>query len=227
MIRVRIVLVALCGAGMLQAPAAFAQSPDPPASRIDVGVGMLWAGRQPLGDKAATETTAAGGSLALFNASSELAGAAGFAARIGVRITRSLAVEAEGSYLKPPLRIALSGDSEGAAATTATETVQQFMIGGDALWYFRIRRTVRVAPFALAGGGYLRQLHEQATLVDTGRFYQVGGGVSIMLVTAGHFHTKGVGARVDVRALVRSGGVAFDGGSKTSPAAGVSAFVRF
>jgi hypothetical protein len=79
----------------------------------------------------------------------------------------------------------------------------------------------------MAGGGYLRQLHEQATLVETGRFYQFGGGVSALLVSGSHFHTSGAGVRFDVSALVRSGGVAFDGGAKTSPSAAASGFVRF
>ena len=48
-----------------------------------------------------------------------------------------------------------------------------------------------------------------------------------MLATRPHFHTKGAGLRFDVSALIRSQGVAFDDGAKTSPAAGVSAFVRF
>ena len=73
----------------------------------------------------------------------------------------------------------------------------------------------------------MRQLHEQATLLDTGRFYEFGGGVSGLLVSRRHMHTKGIGVRADLRALVRSKGVAFDGGSKMSPAAGASLFVRF
>jgi len=38
---------------------------------------------------------------------------------------------------------------------------------------------------------------------------------------------KGLGARLDVRALVRSKGIAFDGGHYTSTAIGASLFVRF
>ena len=216
----------LAGAALAPAPAR-AQSADPPASRVELGIGVLWIGRQPLGDTAATETTGAGGKLTLFTASSELAAAAGFSGRAGVRLGRSLALEAEGSYLKPQLRIALSGDSEGAAAVTAVETVEQFTIGGAVLWYLPIRRMPRVTPFATAGAGYLSQLHETATLVETGHYYQLGGGASFLLVSGGHFHTKGMGARVDAHAMVRSKGVAFDGGSKTSPAAGASLFVRF
>lgn len=217
------VLCALCG----WSSPALAQS-GPPASRFELGIGALWIGGEPLGTKTATETTGAGGTLALFSSSSELAGAAGVEGRVGVRLARSLVAEVEASYLKPQLRIAISADAEGAAAVTATETIQQFTIGGNLLWYLPGHRwSPRFAPFATAGGGFVRQLHEQATLLETGRFYQFGGGVSALVVSRGRFHAKGVGLRADVRALIRSKGVAFDDGSKTSPAAGVSAFVRF
>ena len=212
----------------LQAPAAFAQAADPLQTRLEMAFGAVWIGRQPLGASSANQTTSTGGTQPLFSTSSDLSSAAGIDGRIGVRVTRSLVAEVEASYLKPQLRIAISGDSEGAAAVTATETIQQFTIGGTVLWYLLHRGWApRFAPFAMAGGGYLRQLHDQATLVETGRFYQFGGGATYLLVSRPHFHTKGIGARVDVRALIRSKGVAFDGGSKTSPAVGVSAFVRF
>jgi hypothetical protein len=197
------------------------------SSRVELGAGVLWIGQQPLGDKTVTETTSTGAPRTLFTSSSELAAAPGFAGRVGVRLTRSLVAEAESSYIKPQLRIALSNDVEGAASATAVETVEQFTIGGGALWYLPGVRTTRVAPFATVGGGYLRQLHEQETFVETGRFFQFGGGASILLVSGRHFHSKGIGARVDARAVRRSGGVKFDGGSTMSPAVGVSAFVRF
>ena len=206
---------------------AVAQTADP-AGRVDVGIGFLWIGRQPLGMLTATETTASGGTLPLFTGSRELAAAAGLEGRVGVRLMTSLFVDAETSYLKPQLRIALSGDAEGAAPLTAAETTEQLTVGASVRWYVPGRIwSSRFAPFVTAGGGYLRQLHEKATAVEAGRFYQVGGGVSARLFQGGRFHTKGVGARADVRALIRSKGVAFDAASKTSPAAGLSAFVRF
>jgi hypothetical protein len=197
------------------------------SSRVELGAGVLWIGQQPLGDAAVTETTATGGARTLFTSSGQLAAASGFAGRLGVRLTRSLVAEAEATYIKPQLRIALGNDVEGAAPTTAAETVEQFTVGGGALWYLPRVRTMRVAPFATVGGGYLRQLHEQETFVETGRYLQLGGGASILLVTGRHWHSKAIGARVDARAVMRSRGVRFDGGSTTSPAAGVSAFVRF
>ena len=218
-----IVLVGLA----LSAPPAFAQSADPPASRFEIGGGLGWIGRAPLGDTAATETTATGGRATLFTMSSELASAGSIMAHAGVRLARAWRVEAAASFSKPELRIALGGDSEGAAPLTATESVQQYMIGGDLMWVLPLHRRPRLEPFVLGGGGYLRQLHEAATLVETGRYYDVGGGVSWLFTAGGRFHTKGAGVRVDARAVVRSQGVALDGGSKTSPAAGASLFVRF
>ena len=223
----RVIACCLAGIVLWHASVAFAQAADTPP-RFDVGMGVLWAGSQPLGTQAANESTATGGTLALFSSSSELAAAAGLEARIGVRLTHSLVAEADASYLTPPLRIAISGDTENAAVVTATETIQQFTIGGNLLWYLPHRAAApRLAPFALAGAGYLRQLHDRATLVETGHYYQFGGGATYLLVTGRRFHTKGVGARVDVRALVRSKGVAFDAGAHTSPAFGASVFVRF
>jgi hypothetical protein len=225
--RALVVLAGMLGALGGRPSSALAQF-GPPVSRWEAGIGALWIGAEPLGTRGATETTAPGGDAPLFNSSSDLAGAAGIEGHVGVRLSSSLLAEAEASYLKPQLRIAISGDAEGAAAVTATETVQQFTVGGNVLWYlFQSRWPRRFAPFAMAGAGYLRQLHELGTLLETGRFYQVGGGVSGLLVQGRHFHTKGVGVRADLRALVRSKGVAFDGGSKVSPAAGASLFVRF
>jgi hypothetical protein len=218
----------LAGAAVLQAPCVFAQPTDPPRPRFEVGIGSLSIGQQPLGTKAATETTGAGGSTPLFSTSSELASAVGMAGRIGVRLTRSLVAEAEASYLTPQLRVAISGDVEGAAAVTATETIQQFTIGGGMLWYVTNHWwTSRFEPFVIAGGGYLQQLHDPATLVESGHYYQFGGGATYLLVASPRLHTNGIGARADVRALVRSKGVALDGGGHASPAFGVSAFVRF
>ena len=214
----------------LDARAARAQSPAAPQpGRFEVAIGSLWTGHQALGSNDANETTSAGGSLTLFSTSSDLASAAGLEGRVGVRLRRRLEADVEASYARPPLRIAISNDFESAAPATATETIRQFTIGAGVVWYppYRVRRGSRVAPFAMAGGGYLRQLHESAILLETGRFYQFGGGVKYLLASRPTRPLKGLGARLDVRALVRSKGIAFDGGHYTSTAIGASLFVRF
>jgi hypothetical protein len=219
-------LGALCMLGAFSTT-AFAQS-SAPASRLELGVGVRWIGTEQLGVRSATETTGSGGTSPLFSTTSELGGAVGLDGRVGVRVFRDLVVEAQGAYMKPELRIAISADAEGAAPVTATETIQQFTIGGDVVWYLPLHRSSpRLTPFAIGGAGYMRQLHDSGTLVDTGSFYHVGGGVSVLLGSGGRWHTKGLGVHADVQAFIRSNGVAFGDGAKASLAAGASFFVRF
>ena len=49
----------------------------------------------------------------------------------------------------------------------------------------------------------------------------------MLLFSRPHGLFNAIGVRVDARAIVRTKGVAFDDGGHTSPAVGVSAFVRF
>jgi hypothetical protein len=85
-----------------------------------------------------------------------------------------------------------------------------------------------VLPFVTGGGGYLRQLHEGATLVQTGSIYYIGAGASIALSTADRRQrVKQIGLRLDTRAIVRTGGVTIDGRAYTAPAVGASLFARF
>jgi hypothetical protein len=126
------------------------------------------------------------------------------------------------------LRTQISGDYENAVPVTATESIQQFTVGGGLLWYVRRQaRPARIAPFLMAGGGYLRELHEGSVLVQTGRFYAVGGGVKFLLPWRERTFLKGVGLRIDARALTRTGGIAFDSRPHVSPELGAALYVRF
>jgi hypothetical protein len=225
----RTVLFVLVGVVTLRVPSARAQSADAAEpGRLELAIGPLWIGRQALGSSDATETTSAGARLTLFGTSTELASASGLEARVSVRLSRVFEAEVSAAYATPQLRTQIGNDFESAAPVTATEVIQQFTVGGGLIWYVRSARSAsRLAPFAMAGAGYLRQLHESATLVTTGRFYQLGGGVKYLLVSRPGSHVKGIGVRIDVRALVREDGVAFDAGRHISPAVGASLFARF
>jgi hypothetical protein len=217
------------GVASLSGPCVRAQSTDAvEPGHVEVAIGPLWVGRQALGSSDATETTGTGGSLILFSTSTELSSASGLEGRVGVKLSRAFEAEASGTYATPQLRTQIGNDVEGAAAVTATEVIQQFTVGAGVVWYVRPGRSAsRLAPFATAGAGYLRQLHESGTLVETGRFYQFGGGVKYLLVSRPGSHLKGIGARIDVRAVVRQQGVAFDDGRHILPAVGASLFARF
>jgi len=213
--------------GAMAARDAAAQSPPAGPGRIELAGGALWIGRSAIGAADANETTPTNGSLRLFSTSSDLAGAPSADARVSVRLARAIAVDVETAYSRPELRVAISGDLENAAAVTAVEKIQQYMIGGAVVWYLPVSRWPRLAPFVAGGGGYLRQLHDQALLVQTGRYYSLGGGVTYLLASRPDRWLKATGVRVDARAVVRRDGVAFAAGSHTAPSVGGSFFVRF
>ena len=206
--------------------AALAQSADENAGRLELAFGALWTGQQPLGSRPANETTPTLGTAPLFNSSTTLLGAPGLEARVGWRFARTLTAEADASVSRPDLSVAISNDRELAAPVTVTERLQQFTIGGALVWSLPIRIR-RVAPFVTGGAGYLRQLHENATLVQTGRYYQFGGGFTVLLASRPDSVLKAMGLRVDARGISRVNGVAFDSTTHVVSAAGASFFVRF
>jgi hypothetical protein len=208
-------------------PAAHAQTPPAGPGRLEASIGALWIGHQVLGSANATETTPTGSPAQIFTTSSELAGVFGLEGRFAVRLLASLEAEVQGSYGAPELRVAIAGDTEGASSVTAVETVQQFTIGGGVVWYVPARAESRLVPFVTGGVGQLRQMHQDRVQLDTGWYVQLGGGVKYFLFSRPSGFVNALGVRVDVRALVRGKGVAFDEGGHTSPAVGASAFVRF
>ncbi len=225
--RMRATLVALLlVAGYV--PSAVAQPIGPVAGRLELAAGLLWAGGQPLGSRDANLTTGTGATLRLFSTTSELAAAAGFEARVGVRVTRAFDVEASASYGTPELRTRVSNDLENTTGATSSESVKQYTVGAGMLWYVPLRKSSsRVRPFVIGGAAYLRQLHEAATLVATGQTYQLGGGAKVLLASRTRKAIKAVGVRLDACAIVRTKGITFDGRRSISPAAGGSLFVRF
>lgn len=222
----RLVAAGACAAAcVLSASTARAQSEED-HGRFDAGVGVIWTGSASLGIVAATEASPSG-PFTLFSTSTELAAAPGVEARVGARITPVLELEASSSYGRPRLRTAISGDAENGAPTTASDTLRQFTVDGAVVinaTRWRIGR--RATPFALAGAGYVRQLHEGDTLIVEGQTYCVGGGVKYLLMSRPR-GLKGIGIRGEARALMRRKGVAFDDRFRASPVVAASIFVRF
>jgi hypothetical protein len=211
---------------------ARAQSPSDSATgpgRLEVAFGAAWIGSATLGSRDANETTSAGTDFRLFASSTELAGGSGIDAHVAVRVTPRLEAEAYLTYTKPELQTRVDSDFESSnGPLTASDSIQQFTIGGAALWYPGVPRLgSRVHLFVRGGIGGLRQLENGGTLVVTGREYEAGAGVKMMLASRGSGWWKGIGARADAHAVIRQKGVAFDDSAHTSPAVSASIFVRF
>ena len=221
----RAAIVVLAGAFLASCGREAAAQNVLESGRLEISAGAAWLGSQTFGSASATETTPSGSSFSLFNTSSEVGRAAAFDARVGVRVAGTLVAEADATYARPELRVTIANDVENAPSITAVERLQQYMIGGGATWY--VPRRNRIVPFVAGGGGYLRQLHDRALLVETGRYYRVGGGVLYLLSSQQGNRLKATGIRADVRAVILNGGVAFDGSRHTAVAVAASFFVRF
>jgi hypothetical protein len=220
--------LAIAVAWLAAAPAR-AQSPSPLPGRLEAAFGVVWIGSANFGSMDANETTGTGGDFRLFSSSTELASAAGLDAHVSLRVTTSFEAEAFASYTKPERQVSISADAETSnAPLTASDTIRGFAIGGAALWYPPAPRLgSRVRLFVRGGLAYLRDLENDGTLIVTGRAYEAGAGVKLMFTSRDSGWWKGIGARLDARAVVRQKGVAPDDGSHVSPAVGASLFVRF
>ncbi len=212
----------------VRAQPARAQTEAPPG-RVELGFGVLWLGLSSLGSIDATETTGAGGKARIFSTSTDVASATGIEGRLAVRLSRRFEAEATAAYLRPELRATISNDIEVSGTVIATETIRQFTIGGAVLWYVPSRTsTRRLWPFVIGGAGYLRQLHESATLAVTGQTCQIGGGVKYLFGSRRPSRPlSGLGVRADARLVGRRKGVAFDDRLRFSPALGGSILARF
>lgn len=196
------------------------------AERFEVGAGMRFVGPEPLGRVDANETNPGGGAFRLFTADSTLDSLLGVEARVGIRVTSALRLEATGSYGSSDLKVELSSDAENAAAITASERIAQFTVEGAAVMDLtRWHVGAHGVPFIAAGGGYVRALHEDRILVDEGALWHAGGGVNLVLRSNPASWLGVLGVRLDARALFQRGVVS--DGVHTSPAFGASAFVRF
>jgi len=221
---------AFCALCVLLAPSvAWAQGPGEALSgRYELAAGVSWTASAPLGSADASLTNPSGGRYRLFTTSTEIAGAPGFDARFGRRLTRAVQVELAASYSLPTLKSNISNDAENGAATVASESITQVTITGAAVFYMtRWRVASRVLPFVTGGGGYLRQLHQGNTLAETGRLYFAGAGAAIPLSSQPRSGGHSFGIRADVRALVQTGGVLLDAERRASPSVTAAAFVRF
>jgi hypothetical protein len=218
------------------APAnAFAQagdaSPSVRAHHVTLSGGLVWTSGYSIGDATATLRGNAVGPTAppftLFRAQSSVDGSPGVDARVGFAITRTLTVEGGVSYQQPGITTELSGDAEVAAATIDAEQLSQYIVDIGVLWEVpRLKLGARGRSFVIGGGGYLRQLYDERTLVETGSVYYAGAGLRYWL-RGGDGQPRAFGLRGDVRAMWRRGGVDFEGEVRAMPALRLAAFVEF
>jgi hypothetical protein len=215
-------VVTLC----LASPAR-AQSAGTLPGRIEVAVGLGLVGGAALGGDDANLRAADGSDFRLFGAESRFGGAPALEARAGLALTRRYAMEVRFALSHPELMTSISADVEGAPDIELTERIDQYVVDAAILVRLDRVRIGPVVPFASAGAGYLRQLHEGLTLVEEGTVYHVGGGVKHRFVSRARGLLKAVGLRGDVRVYLLAGGIAVRNRPRPHLAAAGSLFVAF
>lgn len=158
-----------------------------------------------MGSARANLTSSAGTSLTLFSTTSRLAAGSGLDLRLSVPLTRAFSVEGSGTWRNAELETKTTGDFEGAANQTLTQTTSQFSIEAGALW--NLTRRGRLEPFVRGGAGWMRQLSGDGALARNGLVGNLGGGVKYWWREDASGLFKRLGLRAEAGALVRSGGI--------------------
>jgi hypothetical protein len=206
---------------------AVAQSESPlSAARFEIGGGARWLGSSGVGGGNALESGNGTGPVTLFRTEASLKGKVGVEARAGVKVSGPFRVETSFAYHLAELAVAASADREGAAPVTANETLRHFQFEGGVLFQPDRWRMARTRFFATGGGGYLRDLHQQQTFVETGWTSYVGGGL-LQPLTERPPRLTMIGLRLEARFMTLARAAALDDRVHGAPAAAASLFVRF
>ncbi len=229
-----------------QSPAKSAPASKKPAPSREPGrphsfeltASVLWFAPSSLGARDAnmTSNTPSGSPYPLFTASGEFEGAAGVEVRTGYRLTKRLAIEGGATFSRPGITYTIANDVESTGPFTAPgETMSQLFVDASVVAYLSSRGLAggRLQPFVEAGGGFLRQFHQEGGVLsgyyatDSGQVYHVGGGARYSLRRTKSGSVTGCGLRFDARYYIRNGGFSFDGGATGTFVAGGGLVIAF
>lgn len=207
----RAIVAALTGATILSDPRPAAAQP-----RLEITASGAWWGGYDLGQRRASLTgpqAPTGADVTLFDSDVAVRSGPGAEVRLGWRLFRGVYAEATGGLGVNTVEARISGDIEQAPGITVSSTLTQIALEGGALVELPTLRTPagNLVPFVDGGAGYLRQLHEDRVLIETGRTFYAGAGVKWRSIAA---RPRGLGQRLVVRAdarlVSRTGGVDVD-----------------
>jgi hypothetical protein len=221
-VRFAIVLAVAC-APSVAAAQGYPRGPAPRRGSIEVGGGVSFSPGFDMGSRTADLTTSSRTTrFDLFTTESRVGDFIGVNGRIGYYFSRSVSVEANVRFARPELSVDLSGDAESAADATATETASHYVFGGAVLFDLHAAAFAggRGVPFVSGGAGYLRELHEDNLLVETGTQYHATAGLKYWFGTRGNRF----GLRVEGGVSLREKGFDDEDGRRVQPlvAAGLS-----
>lgn len=198
------------------------------AAQVTISGGAGWLGGYPIGTSTAQLRTNAPGAtpppLTLFTVDSRIAPAAAGEVRVGVAITRRLTIEGGAAFGRRPVPLSISGDLEAGPQRLEGESLHHYAFDGGLAVELRRPSGARLRTFVLGGAGYLRQLHQDRTLVKAGQIFYAGGGARYWLRQRPD-SSRSLGVRGDVRLNVRRHGIDFENKTRLYPSVSLLLFV--
>jgi hypothetical protein len=209
-------LVCLCvGCGIAQA-------------QVTVNGGLGWSGGHDVGAATATLRTNAPGAtpppFTLFNVDTRMEPSPGGEVRVGVAIGSRFTIEGGALLARRQLAFSITGDRESSAQQFEGETVHHYVFDAGLQWELPVARGPRLRTFAGGGAGYLRELHQDRTLVESGQVYYFGGGMRYWLRGRPE-SSRSLGLRGDVRLNLRRNGIDFDDRTRLYPTVSLLMFL--
>jgi hypothetical protein len=206
-----------------------------PGGRFEISGGAGVIGGTDLGTATATLSGSGvpqGTPVTLFDTETAIEGGPRYEARVAWRFTPALQVEGGLAVNRTHLTTRITNDFEQAPNSEASETFTEYAIEAGLLLHLTKLSFAggRARPFVTGGAGYLRQVHEGQTLIDTGQSVYAGGGLTLTLRQATRrAFIDALGVRTDVRINVRTGGFEHgdDGGATYAPSITAGLFLRF
>ena len=194
------------------------------AQRIEIGGSFVTTGGYDAGAQSAFETANSSNPnappLTLFTTSSTVTRASGVESRLGVNVSRRVAIEGMFQLTWPSLQTRVTDDFENAPPVTADDRVTSYLGGASLVYHFG---TGRFVPFIAGGAAYLRQLHDGNAGVVTGAEIHGGGGVKYWFGR----RSRGLGVRADAQLSSRSASIGFEDKRQTVPTFNVGLNYRF
>ena len=222
-------MVAICAALAAFPGVAWSQSsPELRAHHVTISGGLVWSGGYDVGIETAVLRGNGPGPSAppftLFTSDSHLTKSIAPEIRVGVALTPRLLLEGGASFASPRIGVDITADAEAPSQVLLGEKLQQYLIDGGVAWQLPVSTGRNLALFVSGGAGYLRQLHEDRTLGETGQVYYTGGGARYWL-RGGHGPSKALGVRGDVRLNMRRKGIDFEDKMRAYPTFSLLLFV--
>lgn len=205
----------------------FVYRDTPHAGSWEIGGGVVWTGgfTGPTSTAELTRNGESSGGFDLFTAAGDMKAGAGVNARLGIFVSRTIAVEGGFRFSQPTVSYALSGDAEDASDTDATESLSRYAFTGSLIVHLRrMSPGVSLVPFIGGGAGYVRDLHEGNELMETGtEFHGVAGLKYWFNSTA----PRRFGIRGEAGVSMTDGGFDFSDKSRVVPIASASLIYLF